>query len=121
MIVARMIGANDRVIQRRCRSAFAGNFCRDALVDFRRQARIDQNGQLRLPKHIDESRRNHFASSIDGSGASRCVEIADSHNLAVPDSNISGVPGRAGAIDDVAVGDDNVERLRCGGPERRAA
>ncbi len=88
MIVARMIGANDRVIQRRRRSAFTGDFCRDALVDFRRQARIDQNGQLRLAKHIDESRRNHFASSIDGSGASRCVEIADSHNLAVTDSNI---------------------------------
>ena len=42
----------------------------------------------------------------------RSGEIADGGDLAVADAKIAGIPGRAGAVDDVAVGDDDVESLR---------
>ncbi len=37
-------------------------------------------------------------------------EIADGGDFAIADANVAGIPRRAGAIDDVAVGDDEVER-----------
>mgnify|MGYP003694685275 CR=1 FL=1 len=38
------VGGDDRIVLRSNRAAFAGDFGRDALVDFRRQAWIDENG-----------------------------------------------------------------------------
>ena len=46
---------------------------------------------------------------IDGALAGRGCEIADGGDVAVADADVAGIPGRAGAIDDVAVGDDEVE------------
>ena len=46
------------------------------------------------------------------------VEIADGGDFAVADADVAGVPGRAGAVDDVAVGDDEVEGWRLGERER---
>ena len=42
-------------------------------------------------------------------------QVADGGDVAVADGDIGGVPGRAGAIDDVSVADDEVVRIRGGG------
>ena len=47
------------------RTAFAGDFGGDALVNLRGQTRINQDGHLRLAQHVDKARRDHFpAASI---------------------------------------------------------
>ena len=109
VIVFAAVGLNDRVVQRSDGTAFAGNFGRDALVDFRRQARVDEDGQFRLAEHVDESGRDDFAGGVDGALARCSGEIADGGDLAIADADVAGIPGGAGAVDDVAVGDDDVE------------
>jgi hypothetical protein len=89
--------------------AFAGNFGGDALIDFRGQARVDQNGQFRLAEHVDEAGRDDLAGGVNGALAGCGGEVADGGDFSVADADVAGVPGRAGAVDDVAVRDDDVE------------
>ena len=42
--------------------------------------------------------------------AAACAEIADRRDPPVADADVARVPGRAGAVDDVAVVEDEVER-----------
>ena len=111
VIVARAVGLDDGVIQRRDGTAFAGDLGGDALIDLRGQARIDQDGQLRLAQHVDEAGSDDHAVGVDGARALRVAQIADGGDLAVANADVARVPGRAGAVDDVAVGDDDVEGL----------
>ncbi len=111
VIVLLLVGTENSVVQRRNRFALAGDFRGDALIDFRGQARVHEDGVLGLSEHIDETGRYDFAACIDGASTRRRAEIADGHNLAGANPYIAGIPGRAGAVDDVAVGDDNIERL----------
>src|SRR6266481_6348265 len=113
VIVLLLVGAENGVVQRGNRFALAGDFRGDALIDFRGQARIDEDGVLRLSEHVDETGSNDFAAGVDGTSARRGAEIADGRDLAGANSDVTGIPGRARAVDDVAVGDDNIERL-CG-------
>ena len=62
------------------------------LIDFRGQARIDENRQFRLTQHVDETRSNDFSASVDRALAGRGREIADGGNFSVADSDVSGVP-----------------------------
>ena len=111
MLIAAAVGLDDGVVERRDRIAFTGDFRGDALKDFRGQARIDENGQFRLAEHVDEAGGDDFAGGVDGALARSCGEIADGGDFAVADADVSGIPGRTGAVDDVAVGDDEVEGL----------
>ena len=108
-VVAGAIALNDGVVERRGRAAFAGNFGGDALKDFRRQAGVDEDREFGLAKHVDEAGRDDFASGVDGACAGRGGEVANGGDFSVADAEVTGVPRRAGAVDDVAVGDDEVE------------
>ena len=110
VIVAGAVGLDDGVIQGRDGTAFAGDLGRDALIDFRGQAGIHQDGQLRLAQHVDKAGSDNHAVDINRARALRGAQIADGGDLAVADADVAGVPGRAGAVDDVAVGDDGIER-----------
>ena len=106
-----MVGLDDGVVQRRGRAAFAGDLRGDALIDLRGQARIDQDGELRLAEHVDEAGSDDHAAGVDGASARGIAKIANGGDLAAADADVAGVPRRAGAVDDVAVGDDDVEGL----------
>ena len=112
MIVLLLIRTENGVAQRGDRFAFTGYLRGDALIDFRGQAGLDEDGVFRLSEHVDETGRNHFTVCIDGASAGQSAKIADSGNLAGANSDIAGIPGRAGAVDDVAVGDDDIEGRR---------
>src|ERR1700687_1225104 len=55
---------------------------------------------------------NNHAARIDGASVWCGAEIADEDNLPVANSDTARIPGRAGAVDDTAVGDDDIEGLR---------
>jgi hypothetical protein len=115
MFVAGAIDLNDGIVKRGDGTAFSGDLGGDALIDFRRQARFDQDGQFGLAEHVDEAGRDDFAGSVDGAFAGRGSQVTDGGNFSVADADFAGIPGRTGAVDDVAVGDDEVEggwRLR---------
>ena len=108
----RLARLDDGVVQRRDRFALARDLRGDALVDLRGQARIDEYRELRLAEHVDETRRDHHPLGIDGARARLAGEQADGGHPAIADANVPRVPGRAGAIDDVPIGDDEIEGLR---------
>jgi hypothetical protein len=126
VLVAGMIGLNDGVIERCDGTAFPGNFRGDALIDFRRQAGIDEDGELGLAKHIDEAGSNDSTGGVNGAFAGGGGEISDGGDFSMADAEVAGIPGRAGSVDDVAVGDDKVEcrdRLRgdyCNGYKKKS-
>ena len=77
--------------------------------------RIDQHGQLRLAQHVDEAGRDDLAGGVDGlsrgrAAASRPIAAIRPSRIA----DVAGVPGRPGAVDDVAVEDDDVEGVGLG-------
>src|SRR5207244_3753971 len=103
---------NDAVIQRRSRPAFARNLCSDALVNFRRQSWINENRNLRLTQHVDKSRSHDHSASVDGALPCGLTQISNRRDFAIADSDISRIPRRASAVDDVSVRNDEVERRR---------
>ena len=109
MVVGGTIGLNDGIVERSGGSALAGDLGRDALINFRRQPGINEDSQVRLAEHVDESRRDYHAVSVNGALARSCGEIADGGNFAIADTDVPGIPGRAGAVDDVAVDDYEIE------------
>ena len=112
VLVGGAVSLDDGIIQRRCRIAFAGDLGGDALVNLRGQSGIDQDRHLGLAQHVDETRGNHLALSVDGPRSRRGAQIADGGNFPVANSDVTRIPRRSGAIDDVAVGDDQVELWR---------
>ncbi len=113
VVVAGAVGGNGGVADGRNGVAFAGDLGGDALEDFGGQARVDEDGELGLAEHVDESRRDDFAGGVDGAFGGRLGEVADGGDAAIADADVARVPGRAGAVDDVAVGDDDVKGLQC--------
>ena len=111
VIVLFLIGFENGVIQWGDRFALAGDFRGDSLIDLGRQARIDKDCVFRLPEHVDEAGSDDLAARVDSAGARRVMKIPDGGNLSVANSKIARIPGRACAIDDVAVSDDDVVRL----------
>jgi len=47
--------------------------------------------------------------SGNGARALRVAQISDGGDFAAANADVAGVPRRAGAVDDVAVGDDKIE------------
>src|ERR1051326_501634 len=97
---------DDSVIERRWGAAFAGDLSGNALKDFGRQMRVDQDRQLRLAEHVNEARSDDHAVRVNRPLGLRRAEKADGGDVPVADPNIARVPGRAGAVNDVAVADD---------------
>jgi len=95
-------------VERRHRFAFSGDLGGDALEDLRRHMRIDQHGDFRLTKHVDESRRHDQAVGVDHLPGMRVGEVADRGDATILHGDIGRVPGRTRTVDDVAVADDGV-------------
>ncbi len=71
--------------------------------------RVDQDGQLGLPEHVDEARGHDHSVRVDGAAwRLRQSRLPIAAILAVTNADVAGVPGRARAIDDAAIADDSV-------------
>ena len=66
VLESRAVGGANSVGHRRGRSAFAGNFGGDALIDFGRQVRVHQDRFFGLPQHVDKARSHYHPSRVDG-------------------------------------------------------
>ncbi len=115
---AAAVGRDHLLTERGNRTALAGDLGRDALKDFRRQVRIHQDGKLRLAQHVDETGRHHEALGVDDAASLRSGECADLRDAAIDDADIAGIPRRAGAVNDMAIANDDIERL--GGGQQRS-
>src|SRR5439155_11588117 len=73
-----------------------------------RQVRIHQNRQLGLAEHVDEARSYHHTAGVYGALGRRVRQIANHGNLTVANADVTRIPGRAGAVNNVAVANDNV-------------
>ena len=85
--------ARDRIVHRSDRLAFAGDLRGDALEDLRRHLRVDEQGELGLPEHVDEARRDDPAGRIDAPLRGGLIEPADGGDAAAADADIRRVPG----------------------------
>ena len=109
VLVTLLVGSDDGVILRRDRAAFASNLRGDALVNLRRQSGFDEDGQLRLAQHVDEARSHDHAAGVDGSIPWSSSKIPNGRNFSGANPDVARIPRRSGAIDDVAICDDDVE------------
>ncbi len=112
VIVLLLISAENGVVQRRDGFALAGDFRGNPLEDLRGKAGVDKDGEFGLSQHVDEAGSDNSAACINGARASRIMQITDGGNLSISNSDVAGIPGRAGAVDNVPVGDDDIEGRR---------
>ena len=70
--------------------------------------RVHQDGQIGLAEHVNESRRDDHAVRVNGARGLCRAQKADGRDASVAYADVAGVPGRAGAINDVAVANDEV-------------
>jgi len=109
VFVSGSVGLDDGVVERSDGRTFAGNLSGDALENFRGQAGIDEDRHFRLAEHVDKAGSDDLAGSIDGASARGVSKVPDGCDFVIADTEVGGVPGRTGAVDDVAVGDDQIE------------
>ncbi len=112
MFVSRAVGFDHRVVEWRDRIAFAGDLGGDALKDFGGQVRVHQDRKFRLAEHIDEARRDYQPVCIDHAFGGCVGELPDGGDPAGLNRDVTRIPGRPRAVDDVAIADDEVVVLR---------
>src|SRR5207253_6886864 len=83
-----------------------------SLVNLRGQARIDQNRPFRLAQHVDEAGSDDHTVRVESALAGSGGKIPNRRNPSIANADIARIPGRPCAVDDVAVSDDQIERLR---------
>lgn len=72
--------------------------------------RVDQDRQLGLAEHVNEARRDNHAVRVNGARGLRRAQKADGGNASVANADVARVPGRARAVNDVSIADDQVVR-----------
>ena len=75
--------------------------------------RIDQDGEFRLAQHVDKARSDDETLRVNHAAALRIGKLADLRDTPVDYADVSGIPRRAGAVDDVAVANDEIELRGC--------
>ncbi len=69
---------------------------------------IDENGEFGLAEHVDEAGGDDEAFGVDDAPGLSGFEVSDFGDAAILNGEIGGVPGGTGAVNDVAVADDDV-------------
>src|SRR5262249_20347593 len=90
------------------RLAFPDHIERHALAHLAFGIAVGQDGQIGVGVQIDETRRNHHPLRIDHALAERGIEFADPGDAAIFHCHVAVEPGIAAAVDDLAVGDDDI-------------
>ena len=73
--------------------------------------RIDQDRELGLAEHVNKTRRDNHAVCVNGAFCLRRAQKADGGDTSVANADIARVPGRASAVNDVPIADDEVVGL----------
>ena len=76
------------------------------------RAAIDEDIELRLAEEVDEARGDDATVDVDAPPRRSLGEVADGDDLLSPDTDVGVHAWRPGPVDDVAVLEDEVERLR---------
>ncbi len=104
------------LVERTHRLALAEDLERDALASVRETARVDDQRVDRPGEHVDEARRDRAPGRVDlEPRAPR--DVADGDDPVAADRDVADTGLPAGAVDDRAVADDEIELV---GPGRRA-
>src|SRR6266404_969527 len=90
------------VVLRRYGAAFAGDFGGDALRELTEGAVVDEERKLGLTEHVDETGCDDAAGGVDLSFGVRGLQVGDGGDAIAANADVSGVPGIACAVDDVA-------------------
>ena len=127
LVVEQVEGRRDRPRrtrrQRRERDpAVAGDDGRDPLAHLRGHLRRRQHQAVVVRMGVDEAGRDDPARGVDLDGATRADERSDAGDPVAGHRDVGDVPGRARAVDDGAVPDDEIEPLgHISRPSRRRA
>ena len=70
--------------------------------------RVDQYRELGLAKHVNKARSDDHAARVNSAFSLRCPEEADGGDASIANANIGGVPGRASAVNDVPIADQEI-------------
>ena len=106
-----LVGRGDRL-------ALAGDLGGDSLRNLRCGAGVDEDGILRLPEEVEEAGRDDELRGVDGAFRRAARESAgglERGDPAVGDAEVGAKPGGAGAVDDLAAGDEEVTGAFGGG------
>jgi hypothetical protein len=101
--------AGHPIVDRRDGRALAGHFRRDALEHLARRPAVDQHVEFRLSEQIDEAGRDDQIRGINRCRGGGALQRSDRGDAVAGDADVAAVPGRAGAVDDPAMGDQHVE------------
>jgi len=91
------------------RASFASDLGGNALPHLCLQMRIDEDGALRLPEEIDEAGGDDVVVRVDRGRCGNLRKIADGDDRVAAHADVAAIPRRAGAVDDAAVCDFQVE------------
>src|SRR5262249_50637942 len=72
---------------------------------------IEKQWQAAAAHHVDEAGRDDGAAGVDGAARGMAGQAADFRDDAVANANVGDKPGIAGAVDDAASDDEDVERF----------
>ncbi len=110
-VLLQPVGAlvNPGGVHRRGRDALSGQLGGDALADLALLARVDQRVQLALAEQIDEARRDREVVQLEAALRFCAREIAHRCDAVAADADVGAEPGRPGAVDDAAAGEDQIE------------
>ena len=70
-------------------AAFPRDLGGNALVNLRGQARIDQNGQLRLAQHVDEAGSDDHAMNVNGASALSLRKVPDGGDFSGTNADVA--------------------------------
>src|SRR6185369_1365785 len=91
------------------KSTVAGDLQRDALADLRLRPRVERQREVGVRVDVDEAGRDDLAAGVDHpAGRPRRARL-ERDEAAPVDADVGVAPGRAGAVDQVAAADQQVE------------
>ena len=89
-------------------TAFTRYLSRNPLRQLADRTIINEQRKLRLPQHVDESRRNDPAARVNHPTRGHTVEVADRNDPFAANPYIRCVPWTSAAVENVPVLDDDV-------------
>src|SRR5262249_8998587 len=82
----------------------------DSLADLALRSPLDEDSVLGLAEQVDEAGGDDAAGDVDAAPCRCGGEVADGHDPLSADTDVGAHPRRAGAVDDLSVLEDEIER-----------
>ncbi len=108
MVEKRLLRRDGLFILRGDGAAFAGDFRGNALRELAQRTIVEEERDFGLAEHVNEARSDDAAFRIDFSFSMGFAQIANCGEAIATYSDIGGIPGIPGAVDDVTIADDEI-------------